>query len=321
MYIPINFPLLLDDFSAQLMKSLMTKADFFYYSNHTFKMKQGLEILNLYFKDQPYYLYFTNLKNEENRKKLEEILQIFRESLKKNLIKDNFAFVVVDNEKSHKNTLFKLFKEKTFDLEKETLKGVKFEDKISHYEKAVLKKLKLKENELNLDSIIKLIKKEDINMSENCLFNKKVDPDNFKMINHVMYDFYIKPEEKNKRHTHIILIKNKDEVYNRDTMKRMRELAKMNLQNKNVKFYHMYNTEKNMEFLENKLSEEKENTTTSDPSKENYSKQTINPLSGVKSYPQVIIIKGNKAEIFPANVFLKYRTKIEKINNELTKLI
>lgn len=80
-----------------IMKKLISKANFFYYSNHTFKMKQGLEILNLYFKDIPYFLYFTNLKSEINKKKLNEILEIFNKNLDK--INDNFALVIVDNEK------------------------------------------------------------------------------------------------------------------------------------------------------------------------------------------------------------------------------
>ena len=76
---------------------LLEKTNFIYYSNHSFKMKQGLEIFNLYFKDTPYYLYYTNLKIEANRNKLNEILEIFKENLGN--IKENFAFVVVDNEK------------------------------------------------------------------------------------------------------------------------------------------------------------------------------------------------------------------------------
>jgi hypothetical protein len=80
-----------------VMKMLMNKTNFFYYSNHTFKTKQGLEILNLYFKDIPYYLFFTNLKIEENRNKLNEILAIMKDNFSN--IKQNFAFVVVDNQK------------------------------------------------------------------------------------------------------------------------------------------------------------------------------------------------------------------------------
>lgn len=77
----------------------MNEADFVYYANSPFKRKQGIEILNLYFKDTPYYLYYTNLKFENNRKKLVEIMNIFKEELNNNRIKENFAFVVVDNEK------------------------------------------------------------------------------------------------------------------------------------------------------------------------------------------------------------------------------
>jgi hypothetical protein len=88
-----------DKFSLQLMKTLMQKTNFVYYSNHQFKTKQGLEILNLYFKDVPYYLLFSNLKIEKNREKLNEIINIFRENIGAGKIDENFAFVVVDNEK------------------------------------------------------------------------------------------------------------------------------------------------------------------------------------------------------------------------------
>ena len=79
------------------MKMLTQKVNFMFYSNHGFKTKQGLEIFNLYFKDIQYYLLFTNLKVENNREKLNEIISIFKDNF--NNIKENFAFVVVDNEK------------------------------------------------------------------------------------------------------------------------------------------------------------------------------------------------------------------------------
>ena len=80
-----------------LMKMLLSKTNFFFYSNHSFRMKQALEILNLYFKDIPYYLYITNLKTKENKLKLNEIIEVFKDNLDE--IKNNFALVVVDNEK------------------------------------------------------------------------------------------------------------------------------------------------------------------------------------------------------------------------------
>ena len=79
------------------MKILLKRTNFVYYSNHSFKKKQGLEIFNLYFKDIPYYLYYTNLKDDHNKKRLVDILDTFRENLEK--INKNFVFVVVDNEK------------------------------------------------------------------------------------------------------------------------------------------------------------------------------------------------------------------------------
>jgi hypothetical protein len=90
------------------MKILLRKTDFVYYSNHSFKKKQGIELFNLYFKEIPYYLFFTNLKEDTNKKRLVEILDVFRENIDLDLIKDNFVFVVVDNEKVNLNFITRI---------------------------------------------------------------------------------------------------------------------------------------------------------------------------------------------------------------------
>lgn len=75
----------------------MNKTNFFLYSKNPSKMKQAVEVFNLFMKDVPYYIYFTNLTIEENRTKLSEIMDAFRENFDK--IQNNFNFLVVDNEK------------------------------------------------------------------------------------------------------------------------------------------------------------------------------------------------------------------------------
>lgn len=95
-----------DNFHLNLNKLLLNKADFFFYSSHNFKEKQGLEIFNLYFKDLSFYLFYTNLKLDSNRKLLSNIIDSFKSNI--NLLKENFAFVVLDNEKVF-NTNIKIY--------------------------------------------------------------------------------------------------------------------------------------------------------------------------------------------------------------------
>jgi hypothetical protein len=90
---------LLDEqkFALNLTKVLTSKLNFMYYIGAGFKKKQGVEILNLYFKDTPYYLLYTNLKNDLNKIKLNDMFQVFNSRL--NDINENFAVVVIDNDK------------------------------------------------------------------------------------------------------------------------------------------------------------------------------------------------------------------------------
>ena len=78
------------------MKVLIDKMNFMYYTNSPFRQKQAIEILNLYFKDIPYYAFFTDLKYKENKDKLNEIYKYIKEEM---LARDSkkFVFVVLDN--------------------------------------------------------------------------------------------------------------------------------------------------------------------------------------------------------------------------------
>ena len=149
------------------------------------------------------------------------------------------------------------------------------------------KKLRLKN--LNQNSLTQLIKIKDIDISQNYLFNNKIEPENMKIINHAMFEYYLR--DTNSKN--IILIKNKDEKYNRNSMKRFRKLAELN---KDIKFYRMYNTENNMEFLNKKY--ELSNT-----------------------FPQVLIFNRGEERplILSDNLFLKYSSTVESINEELHK--
>lgn len=87
----------LDKFTLEVNKLLINLTNFILYTNNSFKKKQGLEVLNLFFKDIPYYLLYTNLREKENRQGMIDILNIFKEEFPK--FKENFAFIVVDNER------------------------------------------------------------------------------------------------------------------------------------------------------------------------------------------------------------------------------
>jgi hypothetical protein len=82
-------------------KILLNKTNFILYSNNAFKKKQGLEILNLYFKDIPYYLLFTDLTQKENIEKMMYFMNILKNEINNNnnIFNENFAFVVIDNKK------------------------------------------------------------------------------------------------------------------------------------------------------------------------------------------------------------------------------
>ena len=92
-----NFFLILVEFNKELMKILMENINFFYYSNNSFKYKQGLEIIDFYVKDMDSYIYYTNLKDPENIQKLKNIINSFIKS--KEFISKPYTFVVLDNEK------------------------------------------------------------------------------------------------------------------------------------------------------------------------------------------------------------------------------
>ena len=72
----------------------------------------------------------------------------------------------------------------------------KFEEIIQHYEPNITKKLKI--INFNKDSIAHLINKEEyqINIGNNYYFKKKVHSENYKLINHLMFNMLIKPEDK-----------------------------------------------------------------------------------------------------------------------------
>jgi hypothetical protein len=82
------------------MNLLLNKVNFFYYMNNSMKYKQALEVIDLYNKDFDSFIYFTNLKNFDNIKKTQKILQIFKDNNK--LLKKPFSIIILDNEKVEK---------------------------------------------------------------------------------------------------------------------------------------------------------------------------------------------------------------------------
>jgi hypothetical protein len=87
-----------DLFMYSLMKILINRFNFIYYTSSPFHQKQAIEILNLYFKDTPYYALFTDLRYSENKEKLNEIFKLIKEECFKG-VRESFAVVVLDNMK------------------------------------------------------------------------------------------------------------------------------------------------------------------------------------------------------------------------------
>jgi hypothetical protein len=100
----------LDKFISNLTKIFINDYEFIYYSNSSFNQKQAIEVLNLYFKDVPYYVLFTDLKYEENKQKFMNTLNIFKKAIKDGILSDKFFFVVMDNSKvyRYKNRILKM---------------------------------------------------------------------------------------------------------------------------------------------------------------------------------------------------------------------
>lgn len=165
------------------------------------------------------------------------------------------------------------------------MKNATFYDNIPHYEPRVSKKLKLSETELGKENIVKLIAKADITIKEAYFFSKKVLPENFKMLNSVNFDYLINSDK-----IKIVLIKNKDEKYNRNVMKKVEELAE---KHKDIAFFHMYNTDTNTNLLQEKYDLSFDN------------------------YPQMVILKDDKNWVFPLNLLLKYSVTSDALGHEL----
>ncbi len=185
--------------------------------------------------------------------------------------------------------MFKSFKQKTFNLLEHTLKNTKFEDKIPHYETTVTKKLKI--SEINNETVSKLISIKDIELKDNYSFVKKIHPENLKLINHILFDYHTKSSKPK-----IILVRNKDDKYNRLAMQRVEERA---MKNQNIDFFHMYNTEKNLEFLNKKFTE--------------------GEFTEIKNYPQLLILKEGKLKVLSDKLFLKYSISTQDLNTEISK--
>lgn len=157
------------------------------------------------------------------------------------------------------------------------------------------KKLKLKN--INKDTLIELIEKIDIELSENYLFKKKILPENLGLLNHINYEYYMNSSTSKK----VILILNKDEKFNRNSIKRFRKLSKLN---SHLNFYQMYNTDSNMETLSKMYG--------------------IDFLKSFNTTPQIFIVNvenKNLPAIFSNDLFLKYNTTIENINAELNNIL
>jgi hypothetical protein len=149
------------------------------------------------------------------------------------------------------------------------------DEPLSHYTAEVSKKIKAKD--LERGSILELINTNDISLEENYNFNKHVLPQNFKLINHLLFDFLI---NKSKGKKIVILLKDKHEKTNRDAMKTIERLAEGN---QDVEFFYMTNSEENKKLLKDKFNVE------------------------FKNFPQLLVLNAgdNSVKVVPQIEYLK----------------
>ena len=194
-----------------------------------------------------------------------------------------------------------MFEKKTFDLKESTLKETKFEENIQHYEPNITKKLKI--INFDRDSIVQLINKEEseIDIKNNYYFKKKISPENFKLINHIMFDMLIKPEDKTLK---VILIENTDNKFNNDALDKVKRLADLNLLTKTgIKFFHMNNSEENLAHLLQRYGD-------------NYG------VYKNMNFPQLLIIKQEKIFCISQKLFTRHsENSSEELNQEISKYL
>ena len=149
------------------------------------------------------------------------------------------------------------------------------------------------------ESITRLINKEEheINLENNFYFKKKIHPENLKSINHVVFDALIKAEDKN---LNVVLIKNKDNKYNLDTMDKIERLAHLNKITKTgINFYHMHNSEENLAYLVHRYGEGYRNL--------------IN-----LNYPLLIVIRNDKIDFVTQKFYLRQKNHSDDdLNKEI----
>jgi hypothetical protein len=271
---------------------------FFYYSNTAFKQKQGIEVFNLFFKDIPYFLYFTNLKDPKNRGKLSELMKVFLQH--KNEFKEPFSFIVMDNDKNESNSLYRTFINKTFNLKETTMKGVEFGEPISYYQQTVTKKIRLREEDLkNKENVLKLLsmKDDDVSLENNYNFDKKILPENMKILNHTVFDFLMEREKSKKK---VLILLSKDVKQNREALIKLEELA---IKNKDKVFFYMVNDLKNIKKLKDAYKD--------------LDLPTNNKI------PEIILINNdNKSQILDKKLILGYLNQEENLKslNELINI-
>ena len=85
-----------------------------------------------------------------------------------------------------------------------------------------------------------------------------------------------------KRKTSVILIKNKDDKYNRDTFDKIKLFAK---KNPCINFFYVNNTDKNIDFLKKKFPQY---------------------LEDVTNYPKMIVVKDDQSKLYQMNNLLSF---------------
>ena len=253
---------------------------FYSYTNNAIGLLHGVELFPLFFKNIPYYIFFTDLSIESNKRTFEEVLT---------KTKMQQQIIVVDNDKySEKQYLVKTFNDKYFET-KEFLEAEKESD-IDHFFPQISKKIMISNfEEAEVD---KIINSKDVSYENNSLIDAINNKENSRpmLIDNVILKNYL----SNPTKQFFLYIANIDTKKNRNSSSYLLNLKK--------EIYTYYNTSENIKYLNDYLN------------------KNCNSKIDSKNSPQLIKFNKGSCEVLDSSFLLYYDEKIamsgiNKLNN------
>ncbi len=220
--------------------------NFYLYSPNALSIKNSLELFPMFFRKTPYYILFTDLQYEDNKKTANRITALLNEKESDS----SSLFIIVDNNKYKDSQYFvKTFEDKH--LTPSFLEKTKIPVEIEHFKPIVTKKI-LTEN-LTDEEINKIINKKMIDESENSIISKKSSA-NIQQIDNEILDLMIKSKQSGT----VFLVNSLYSDYEQKQMDKTILSLSNNKSIKGSKFYSMINSSANVKQI-NSLSMSKYN--------------------------------------------------------------